>query len=165
MWQESPDEAWFCMACAWCNDNMFDEHCDYKDYCKEDMGLALVKCEPGSKRRKKNKYMAQFTLLESDGMYEGDQIKVHGTNLCMERKERSIYLQQCNSSVEKQRFLGFKSGGQAMELHPAPGVFMKNGNEIERCLTQHHHPRPGERVYKQECRLARASDTNLWSTY
>lgn len=36
-WQESTDEMWFCMACAWCDANIFDEHCSIKTYCEENM--------------------------------------------------------------------------------------------------------------------------------
>lgn len=70
--------------------------------------------------------MAVFTLVKkgrgrSDAGkdLEGDQIQVSGTDLCLELAgTRSILLQQCNPALEEQRFLGFVSGGQAMELAP-----------------------------------------------
>ena len=141
--------------------------------------LALYNCDP-AKRRNKNKrrsWMTTFTLLrrsgnstdlfgvENNGL-EGDQIAVYNTNLCVERVgPRHIFLKQCNASVKEQRWIGFKTGGQAMELLPSPGTFVKNGVEYVKCLTQHHHPRNGERIYAENCVKARRSDTNLWSTY
>jgi len=164
-WQELSEEAWFCMACASCNDNIFEhKDCDIEKHCNEGMSLAMVKCDP-SKKKKKKRYndMTKFTLLTNDNDLAGHQLQVYDTDLCMQRKGRHISLQKCNASLEEQRFLGVQTGGQAMELMPYPGVFMRNGVEVERCLTQHHHPRPGERVYVMDCRKARNSDTNMWS--
>lgn len=143
------------------------------------MNLALYNCDPSKKRNQKNtknrSWMTDFTIRggSTSGMFgsaenglEGDQIQVHNSNLCLERVGgRSILLKQCNASVTNQRFLGFKSGGQAMELLPLPGTIMRNGVEFVRCLTQHHHPRQGERIYAEDCIKARKSDTNMWSTY
>ncbi|KAL7539790.1 hypothetical protein ACHAXR_009605 [Thalassiosira sp. AJA248-18] len=173
MWQESPDEAFFCMACAWCDDNIFDEHCDIQSFCEENMSLALVNCHPNKRNSSKRRMeITTFTLgKRSSGLFgvgnsfAGDQIQVYGTNLCLHRiGTRAIFLQQCDAASAEQRFLGFRSGGQAMELLPE-GSFKKNGIEFDRCLTQHHHPRQGERIYADECRKARNSDTNLWSTF
>jgi len=139
------------------------------------MMLALVKCDPNKKNnaKKRKEWTATFTLVtEGSGLFdvggnglEGDQIQVYNTNLCLHRLgARTILLQQCDASLKEQRFLGFRAGGQAMELLPE-GIFRKNGVEYDRCLTQHHHPRQGELVYAEACRKARNSDTNMWSTY
>lgn len=121
--------------------------------------------------------MAKFNVLSGptgSGLFEdpeeslqGDQIQVYGSTLCLERVGggRSILLQQCNATVQEQRFIGFRSDGQPMELVPYPGTFLKDGVSLERCLTQHHHPRQGERVFAEVCTRARNSQTNLWATY
>ncbi|KAL7546933.1 hypothetical protein ACHAWF_010268 [Thalassiosira exigua] len=172
MWQESPDEAWFCMACAWCDVNIFDEKCELASYCDESMSLALIQCDPSNRKNKRWKWLATFTLarevgglLDFDSGLEGDQIQVFNTDLCLQRERRQVLLQQCNASIAEQRFLGFEEGGQAMELLPYPGTFKKQGVEYQRCLTQHHHPKQAERIYTENCRKARGSDTNMWSTY
>ena len=163
------------MACAKCDENIFDEKCDIKKDCREDMMIATVDCKP-DKRRRKNRYRqyaATFTLVgrSSNGLFdvtnglEGDQIQVHGTNLCLHReKTRAILLKQCNASEPNQRFLGFRTGGQEMELLPFPGTFSKNGIQFERCITQHHHPRQGERIFAETCEKSRKTDTSKWST-
>ena len=140
------------------------------------MSLALVNCDPkkGRNKKKKGSWMAEFNLLDFEthlfGM-NGVQLQIHDTNLCVERMgSRSISLQQCNTFVESQRWLGFgvteqRTAGGGTEIKPSSGVFMKRGIEYESCLSQHHHPRQGERVYVQPCHKARSSDTNLWSVY
>ncbi len=131
------------------------------------MMQALVSCDPSNKERASE--ITTFTLLK-DGSnrpfdtagdsLDGEQLQVHKTNLCLQREERSILLKRCDSSSKEQRFLGFRSDGQPMELAPLSG---KNGD----CslLRNHHHPRPGEQVYVDACELARDSDTSFWITY
>lgn len=154
-----------------------------KTYCQENMSLALVNCDPkkGRNKKKRGSWMAEFNLLDFEthlfGL-NGVQFQIKDTNLCVQRMgSRSISLQQCSAFVEEQRWLGFggkierfqqnpqRSAGQGTEIKPSPGVFMKRGIEYESCLSQHHHPRQGERIYVQPCRKARNSDTNLWSVY
>lgn len=142
--------------------------------------MALVNCDPnkGKKKNKKKKkkgkddWSARFTFLESEGGvfdvgygFEGHQIQVINSNLCLERVgAREIELRQCNASVERQRFLGFSPGGQGMELQPE-GTFRRRGVEYERCVSQHHHPKQGERIYAEHCRKTRRTETSMWSTY
>ena len=158
MWQEDPRQMWFCMACAHCNENDFEDNCDVRNYCNNGMMLALTECKP-------NKWSpaAKFTLLPHNGELfdlEGDQIKVSNTNLCLSLSGvRAIKLETCDASKIEQRFEGFKTdGGGGMEIAPSK-------RNDDRCLTQHHHPREGERIFSEECRLARISDTNLWTVY
>lgn len=161
-WQDDPREMWLCMACAYCDPNQFDENCNVVNYCREGMMLALTECRP-------NKWTdaAKFSFLpgQTDNDLEGDQIQVTDSNFCLSLVgARAIKLEICNASKIEQRFTGFRSEGSATEISPAK-VSKKDGVVEERCLTQHHHPREGERIYSEECRLARISDTNLWTTY
>jgi hypothetical protein len=165
MWQEDPREMWFCMACAHCNTNIFEEHCDIMDYCSDRMMLALTDCRPG-----KWDLSAEFSLLtEHNGLFdndlEGDQIQVTGSNFCLSLSgARAITLETCDSSKIEQRFTGFRTEGDAIEIAPAKR-YKENGITEERCLTQHHHPREGERIFSEECRLARISKTNYWTLH
>ena len=99
--------------------------------------------------------------------WEGHQLQVHGTDLCLHRAEhRHVVLRRCSAAAREQRFLGVHPGGQAMELVPlAGGLFWRDGFRRRRCLTQHHHPKQGERIFAGDCDKAERSDTNLWSTY
>lgn len=122
------------------------------------MAIAVTDCSPYRWSDKS----ASFSLLaDNHGLFAGDQIQVYDTNLCLSQSgDRAISLQNCNSSKIEQRFVGFSSGGgKAMELTPA------NVTANDKCLTQHHHPRVGERIFVEDCKKARRSDTNLWDLW
>ena len=129
--------------------------------------LATGNCDPEKMKLKRGRrFITSLTIVNGGGGPDGDQIQVDGTDLCLYREgARSIVLRRCDASVERQRFFGFRSDGQAMELHPFPGTFKKKGVTFQRCLTQHHHPRRGEQIIAEECEKARKSNTSLWSTY
>jgi hypothetical protein len=150
------------MACAHCNSNVFDENCDVVNYCQNNMMLALTECRPGQRTD-----AARFSFVPGNNQFglEGDMLKVANSNLCLSLvSTRMLKLETCNASKIEQRFKFHSESDGAMEIAPAK-VFKKDGVVVERCLTQHHHPRPGERIYNEICKLARVSDTNLWSTY
>jgi hypothetical protein len=188
VWQESLHEAWFCAACAVCHpDNLFGglKDCDIKSYCRENMFLAITGCDPSKKKGEKSEKggngnptesrITTFTRFTegSHGLFDaakdnldGDQLQVHKTNLCLHLvNTRRILLKQCDPSLKQQRFLGFRSGGQAMELVPLTTKGTVNGIQPKRCLTQHHEPRLGEQIYAEECSKARHSDTSFWTTF
>lgn len=186
IWQESPKEAWYCAACAVCDpDNIFGglKNCSIETYCRENMSLAITGCDPKNKGGKSQKdgngqptgpKVTIFTRLAktSRGIFDadnldGDQIQVHDTNLCLQKMgARDVLLKQCNSSSKQQRFLGFTSGGQAFELVPLTAkepISTVRGIQPKRCLTQHHEPRPREKIYAEECFKARRADTSFWT--
>lgn len=165
MWQEMPEESWFCLTCATCNDNIFRDHCDFEEKCEEGMMMALTDCEPGKTVRGHKKREANyFGVVEGDTTFEGVQFKLYETDLCLARDgRRNILLRTCNPSSKEQRWLGFQFG-QEMELQPLQKLTIGR-DQVETCLTQHHHPRKGERVYAEECKKARRTTTNLWMTY
>lgn len=166
-------EQWFCMACAVCDANKFDNLCKLKPFCEEDMHMALVDCNR-SKTKKGKDWVASLNVVKggsglfgsTDGL-KGEQIQaVASTSLCLERVgARVVLLKHCDSSEERQRWLGFHDFGQEMELIPFPGEFKKRGVVFDRCLTSHHHPREGERIYAEICDKPRRSNTNFWVTY
>ena len=125
------------------------------------MKLALASCRPG-----RGTDAAKFSLIpgnNKDGL-AGDQIKIANNNLCLSLEgSRLIRLERCNSSKKEQRFL-FDTDGIGFEIAPTRKS-KSDGRVVDKCLTQHHHPRDGERIYSEICRLARISDTNLWRAY
>jgi hypothetical protein len=173
------------MACARCNADRSWEECAIQRECEEGMMLALVDCEGEHERRarggknagrkRESPGAAAFTLAaEGSALFdagghglEGRRLQVQGADLCLHGEaQRHIVLRRCDAVAQEQRFLGVRPGGQAMELSPlVGGTFRRNGTEHGRCLTQHHHPKHGERIYAGACDKARRSDTNLWSTY
>jgi hypothetical protein len=137
MWQKLPDEGWFCLACARCDlNNLFGglKGCDIEKHCEENMHLALTSCEPSKLGPAKLAEIATFKFLfdEVEDGLDGDQIQVHGTNVCIQQVlpggTGSIELRQCDSSLKAQRFGGAKPVGKAMELLPVSGNSAK-------CLT------------------------------
>ena len=183
LWQELPEEDWFCVACAVCDPNkdpLFGglKNCDLFGDCEEDMQLALTRCKPTSLGPMKLDEIVTFKFLHGtaeDGL-EGDQLQIFGTNLCVSTVKTedniksqevpggngSLVLKPCDSSLESQRFWGGRSVGQsvgqAFELLPLSGKRLK-------CLTNHHHPRQEEQIYSEDCDLARKPDTSLWCPF
>ena len=137
MWQELPDEGWFCLACARCDlNNIFFgmKGCDIETHCEENMHLALTGCAPSKLGPAKMAEIASFKFLFDGDEYglDGDQIQVHGTNLCIQQVlpggTGSVELRRCDSSLKAQRFWGARPVEQPMELLPVSGNFAK-------CLT------------------------------
>ncbi|KAL3815866.1 hypothetical protein ACHAXA_010256 [Cyclostephanos tholiformis] len=168
LWQESPEEGWFCLACAQCdlkNEFFGLKRCDIEKSCSEHMHIALTGCDPINLGPSKMMEIATFKFLfdeaAGDGL-DGDQIQVLGTNLCIQQVlpggTGSIELRQCDSSLMEQRFWGARPVGQAMELLPLQG-------NLSKCLSNHHHPRQEEQVYAEDCHLARLPDTSLWCPF
>jgi hypothetical protein len=163
MWQELPDQDWFCATCAICDPNEMYEgrkNCVPQINCEENMTLAILKCPPG---RRLDQNVTEFTRLKDgsrvpfdvarDG-FDGDQIQVHNTTLCLQRMRpdglsyRPLRLQQCDSMEKEQQFSGKRSFGQAMELHPFPG-------DAKLCLACHHHPTNREQIFPEDCAFSR----------
>ena len=140
--------------------------------------LALVDCDPEKRVRAEKKGLevlpvTTFTLLKNEpsGIFgavsSGDRIQVYNTNLCLQKEgARDIFLRQCDSSVKEQLMFNFRSEGQEMEIYPFAETFLRGVTfEPEKCLTNHHHPREGERIYAEFCRRARNADHSMWVTY
>ena len=171
-WQEDPTEKWFCWACARCRectdkiqyrtDDCVDLLCDVKHYCSEGMNIAVADCDPNQRHDKSASF--SFLTRHNDDL-QGGQIQVHNTNLCLSLAGiRSIELDKCDASKIEQRFEGFHPNEGAMEISPV-NVTMEDGEVVEQCITQHHHPRVGERIFSEKCSRARRSDTNLWDLW
>ncbi|KAL3795491.1 hypothetical protein ACHAW5_002458 [Stephanodiscus triporus] len=146
MWQEVPDEGWFCLACARCDlDNLFFglKGCDIETHCEENMHLALTGCDPSKLGPSKLAEIATFKFLfdEAEDGLDGDRIQVNGTNLCVQQVKPggtgSIMLRQCDASLKEQRFWGARPVGQAMELLPLSGNSAKSYAHASNIEAQH----------------------------
>ena len=155
-WQESRDESWFCLACVTCDNNIFNSSCDLQETCQEGMLLGLVGCEPG----KGGKISAVDFVIKRNlfqKRYEGDMISLYKTDLCVARKGRNVFLENCSGN-KNQLWVGFNPDKE-FELQPAG----KKGSG--KCLTQHHHPKRGERIFAEKCTTARKTTTSTWTTF
>lgn len=67
----------------------------------------------------------------------------------------AIALSSCKTNDPSQLFVAKAS--EKFDIRP---VTLK-----DRCLTQHHHPKPDEIVFVESCTKAHASETGYWSVY
>ncbi|KAL3794149.1 hypothetical protein HJC23_012856 [Cyclotella cryptica] len=167
-WQESYEESWFCLACASCENNVFNASCKLEETCEEGMMLGLTLCEPGDNAKIGKVKAEEFTIWEKRNLFrkagevdeEGDVIQLFGHDLCIARESKTdVHLEKCTGDKE-QRWMGFRPDRE-FELQPVE----KKKRDVDRCLTQHHHPKRGERVYAEKCDTARKTTTSLWITY
>lgn len=87
------------------------------------------------------------------------QLQVAESSLCLELiRQRRIELRTCVSSSARQKFVAGKGsfGGEKFELKT-----VVNGG----CLSQHHHPKPDEIIYRNDCETSRGDDTSFWNQY
>jgi hypothetical protein len=108
--------------------------------CDEDDILEIQVCED-TKRQ-------EFTWVPAEG---GGRLKVSNKNLCLQRMSPNFFkLKTCSATI-KQILVGFITDGP-FELHPY--------EDENKCLNQHHHPKPFEEIYTTSCALARLYKTN-----
>jgi len=178
LWQEQAEEKWWCMSCLTnCNESEFRKKCTInpKKQCQEGGALVIVDCQPGKARKKfKDGLASEFQVVHSEHqnlfdstMLQGDMIQLVDTDLCLTNQGRDIVLKRCEESWSNQRWVGFDKS-KPMELH-ALGLHEGDGlgrmERRQKCMTQHHHPRKGERIYSAQCGKARRAKTNLWVTF
>ncbi len=150
-WQDdwSDREMYWCMECASesCedNDDVYIDHCSDKE--KQQF-------------RKVGNTLRPILDLNLCLTYIGDAShKMVEAKLVLSGKEH-IILRPCFSSragYAEQNFEDIKWNGEPFELHPL-------GRE-DQCITQWHHPKAQERLYPEDCRVARDEVTHLWETY
>jgi hypothetical protein len=154
-WQEETIEREWCLECTTCDVlTASDTGAGCRDSAKDDTTckagdqLWIQTCSPNEGGN------AIFSVVSGP---HGEQIKIHGTNLCMERVDiRLIQLNECddqNIVRDVQLWDGFKQSGP-FQLAP------RNHDGV--CMSQHHHPKPNELVYTEVCRIAHFWDTGYW---
>ena len=132
-WQEESFERKWCMRClggvCGVGDQIFIEACD-------DNGVQRF----------------DFEYVSSDEVL----IKLSGTNRCLQRSNRNIFVRNCSSTTSLQKWWA-KVGqfnGDRFEISQKSAPDM--------CVTQPHHPKSGEKVYLEPCSQPRESDTSFW---
>ena len=139
-WQEETFERKWCMRCR-------GGHCSIGE------NLYLEECSDNGVQKFDFEYVNDQEVL----------IKLHDTDRCLEKYTSnseewtySLYVQNCDSGNSEQRFFA-KSGGFdeyrfEISLNVASNL----------CVTNRHHPKAGEEVHLESCRVARSSDTSYW---
>lgn len=142
-WQERTEERWWCMQCVDKLGNFI---------CEKDSRMQLRNC------RTKSVLDAIFTYTSfGDGGY---QLQIANTNnMCLQKMgdRRAIRVRPCRNDQMMQRFVGFNPDMERFDLRPL--------NYTDRCLTNHHHPKPNETVYAETCKRAHNYDTGYWVRY
>lgn len=139
-WQENPNERWWCMSC--------------QDDCVSGAKMELRDCEM------KNDSDALFVAVPFGAA--GHQFRVANSNLCLMKmgRGRAIKLKNCRKPNNKhfplQLFKGFDQDDK-FDLRPA--------TDLDRCLSQHHHPKAKEIIYAETCKKAHRPDTGYWVKY
>jgi hypothetical protein len=134
-WQEEWRER------AWCFD------CNGQD-CNENDLLSTQDCAETK--------MQEFVWIPQGNKDGRGSLKVANRNLCFERVLNQEYrLRPCDGK-ERQMFVGFTFVGP-FELHPLlfPDI----------CLSQHHDPKPDEKIYGVSCVDARRDNTHKWEVW
>jgi hypothetical protein len=121
----------------------------------------------GNTRKLRAKIPKPPTNNGSGGGGGGYQYRVTNTNLCLtvdranfvkvgpDANGIAITLSNCKSNDVSQLFAGKAS--EKFDIRPV--------STKDRCLTQHHHPKPDEIVFVESCTKAHQSDTGYWSVY
>ena len=135
-WQEETFERKWCILCS--------GGCNYGSQ------LYIDYCDTRHSER------FDFVRLRNN---EEHLIQLERANLCLERVHKRIYLYPCDSSSKYQRWYARSGdfGGSRFEI--------SQYGFSDYCMTQHHHPKPWERVGLEPCRLARESQTSYWNPY
>ncbi|KAL3780786.1 hypothetical protein ACHAW5_004899 [Stephanodiscus triporus] len=110
--------------------------------CTDGSGVKIARC-------RRNDWLQHFFF--DDGRIRSRR----NLDVCLERSGRSIVLRGCNSSDDQVWANLCKDGPFKLQIP---------GND-EKCASQHHHPRDGEKVYMRSCKLAIDSHTDQWVVY
>lgn len=168
-WQEEDVERQYCFECTTCSaltSSGFGEGCyDYRSSdgtdCRNLDQLWIQFCNGWSGGRGN----AEFEIVRGE---VSDQVKIRNKNLCLTRASKLyLNLQVCDKDEVRQQWLGFEMD-KPFELRPLEQNWRPQNYggpvEKERCLSQHHHPKPYEVMFLEECRLGLLWDTILYET-
>lgn len=132
-WQEETFERKWCMRCR-------QGFCDFGDK------LYIEECDDSGVQR------FDFQSLNADEVL----IILHGTNKCLERQNRDIFIRVCDQGEQLQRW--FAKVGEFDEFRFEISQFTASNL----CITQRHHPKPDEEVELEPCTQARNGETSFW---
>lgn len=116
--------------------------CCKTNRCLKGSGLKIEKCNKGDWRQH---------FYFDDGRIRSRRNK----SVCLEREGRSIVLENCNRSIDQVWDTLKKNEPFQLRI---PG-------KKEKCASQHHHPRQGEKVYMTSCKRSVESESDKWVVY
>jgi hypothetical protein len=168
-WQENWDESFFCIECTACDeygylDGWVHGCKKYKpvdnavDQCKINDQFWIMPCDDRS---------TYFNIIDNGSAL---QIKINGTNLCMERgatqsgqyRSRVLRVRECDLTRDKQLFAPVSN----IDRFEMRSYKEKDWTEDDAdCVSQLHHPKDGEVLSFQNCKLDRIYETRYWETY
>mmetsp|Transcript_1601 Transcript_1601/g.3305 ORF Transcript_1601/g.3305 Transcript_1601/m.3305 type:complete len:309 (-) Transcript_1601:154-1080(-) len=154
-WQETYEEAFWCMTCTECDTPTVGD--GWEGGCKDPPGK---KCQEGHLIwiQRCRDVRKRFDIVQNSG--SGDQIKVHGTNLCFSNREnRFLELRPCNKNTSNQLWAPMNNRGK-FEIRP--WVQRNLSSKQALCLSQLHHPKATEVLSMKECWLNIHYETNYW---
>jgi hypothetical protein len=112
------------------------------DNCSDGTGIKIARCDKDDPRQ-------QF-------YFDDRRIRSRKNNdMCLKRYGRYIAMDGCDNSSD-QVWSNLRTDAP-FELQ-IPG----NGSK---CASQHHHPKDGEKVYMNSCKLAQRSTTDKWIVF
>lgn len=110
--------------------------------CSDGTGIKIARCDKDDERQ-------HF-------YFDGSMIRSRKNNdMCLKRYGRFIALDGCDNSSD-QSWSNLRTDAP-FELQ-IPG----NGSK---CVSQHHHPKDGEKLYMNSCKLAQRNKTDKWVVY
>jgi hypothetical protein len=86
-------------------------------------------------------------------------IKLDGTNTCLERDFREIYIKACDAGNSNQRWFAKVGEFDQSRFEISLNTFSSF------CITQRHHPKEDEEVLLEPCTQARHGLTSFWNRY
>eukprot|EP00584_Thalassiosira_punctigera_P016278 CAMPEP_0172570780 /NCGR_PEP_ID=MMETSP1067-20121228/128820_1 /TAXON_ID=265564 ORGANISM="Thalassiosira punctigera, Strain Tpunct2005C2" /NCGR_SAMPLE_ID=MMETSP1067 /ASSEMBLY_ACC=CAM_ASM_000444 /LENGTH=184 /DNA_ID=CAMNT_0013362953 /DNA_START=45 /DNA_END=596 /DNA_ORIENTATION=- len=107
--------------------------------CLKNSGLKIEQCDRGDWRQH---------FYFDDGRIRSRRNKA----VCLEREGRSIVLENCNGSRDQ----------VWDELRKDEPFQLRIPGNSEKCASQHHHPRQGEKVYMTSCKRSVFSQSDKW---
>ena len=132
-WQEETFERKWCMRCR-------DGDCEIGDK------LYIETCSDDGVER------FDFDYVNSEEVL----IKVHGTDRCLERSNKEVYIRSCDSGKSSQRWWAANGGFDEYRFE------ISQLGATNLCVTQRHHPKADELIHMEPCELPRSSDTSFW---
>jgi hypothetical protein len=97
----------------------------------------------------------------------GYQYRVANTDLCL-TVDRSQFMKvgtNVNGIAITLRSCTTNDPRQLFTNQPSAKFEIRTLASKDKCLTQHHHPKPDEIVYVESCSLAHATKTGYWAAY
>mmetsp|Transcript_11054 Transcript_11054/g.16816 ORF Transcript_11054/g.16816 Transcript_11054/m.16816 type:complete len:189 (+) Transcript_11054:199-765(+) len=128
-WQGRSGEKKWCMVCK-------------TSRCLKGSGIKIDKCDRDDSRQH---------FYFDDGRIRSRR----NTSVCLERRGRSIVLDNCDRSIN-----------QVWDTLRKDQPFqLKIPGNSAKCASQHHHPKQGEKVYMTSCKRSVRADSDKWITY